>query len=339
MRSWRRFARAGTSGCCCTASPAAARPRSISQAARGGARARPLGDRARAGDRAHAADGAPVRGAVRRPRSRCCTRSSAIGERYDEWQRLRRGEARVCVGPRSAVFAPLRDLGPDRGRRGARLRLQAGERSSLRRPRGRRRRRARAAGAVLVCGSATPRPESWVGMQAAHVARAGGRGRGPAAGGARRHARPAARTPSAFARRARGRQGAWRQGDRAREPARMVGLLRAQSCGHAWTCPRCDVTLTLHRANDARAPDLPPLRPLRAGAAPVHRMPVDHDRQARRGHAEGGGRAGGCAWCPKPGIWWYELSAISPETPLRPSPSNETKIWLAGIPASAGGRQ
>ena len=34
-----------------------------------------------------------------------------MGERYDEWQRLRRGEARVCVGPRSAVFAPLRDLG------------------------------------------------------------------------------------------------------------------------------------------------------------------------------------------------------------------------------------
>ena len=33
------------------------------------------------------------------------------GERYDEWHRLRSGEARVCVGPRSAVFAPLRDIG------------------------------------------------------------------------------------------------------------------------------------------------------------------------------------------------------------------------------------
>src|SRR5207253_5869789 len=33
------------------------------------------------------------------------------GERHDEWLRLRRGEARVCVGPRSAVFAPLTDLG------------------------------------------------------------------------------------------------------------------------------------------------------------------------------------------------------------------------------------
>ena len=28
------------------------------------------------------------------------------GQRYEEWRRLREGEARVCVGPRSAVFAP-----------------------------------------------------------------------------------------------------------------------------------------------------------------------------------------------------------------------------------------
>src|SRR5436190_21185384 len=33
------------------------------------------------------------------------------GERFDEWLRLRRGEARVCVGPRSAVFAPIERLG------------------------------------------------------------------------------------------------------------------------------------------------------------------------------------------------------------------------------------
>ncbi len=32
-------------------------------------------------------------------------------ERYDEWTRLRSGQARVCVGPRSAVFAPVTDLG------------------------------------------------------------------------------------------------------------------------------------------------------------------------------------------------------------------------------------
>ena len=33
------------------------------------------------------------------------------GERYDEWHRIRTGEARVVVGPRSAVFAPVPRLG------------------------------------------------------------------------------------------------------------------------------------------------------------------------------------------------------------------------------------
>ncbi len=33
------------------------------------------------------------------------------GERYDEWHRIRSGEARVVVGPRSAIFAPVKDLG------------------------------------------------------------------------------------------------------------------------------------------------------------------------------------------------------------------------------------
>jgi primosomal protein N' (replication factor Y) len=33
------------------------------------------------------------------------------GERYDEWHRIRTGEARVVVGPRSAVFAPVKNLG------------------------------------------------------------------------------------------------------------------------------------------------------------------------------------------------------------------------------------
>ena len=33
------------------------------------------------------------------------------GQRYEQWRRLREGEARVCVGPRSAVFAPISGLG------------------------------------------------------------------------------------------------------------------------------------------------------------------------------------------------------------------------------------
>jgi len=33
------------------------------------------------------------------------------GERYDEWRRAQRGEVRIVVGARSAIFAPLKDLG------------------------------------------------------------------------------------------------------------------------------------------------------------------------------------------------------------------------------------
>lgn len=37
--------------------------------------------------------------------------SLASGERHQEWERIRRGEARVVVGPRSALFAPVPELG------------------------------------------------------------------------------------------------------------------------------------------------------------------------------------------------------------------------------------
>jgi primosomal protein N' (replication factor Y) len=35
----------------------------------------------------------------------------SLGERWDEWQRIRTGEAGVVIGARSAIFAPVRDLG------------------------------------------------------------------------------------------------------------------------------------------------------------------------------------------------------------------------------------
>jgi primosomal protein N' (replication factor Y) len=37
--------------------------------------------------------------------------SLPAGERYDQWKRIRTGQARVVVGTRSAVFAPCKDLG------------------------------------------------------------------------------------------------------------------------------------------------------------------------------------------------------------------------------------
>lgn len=35
----------------------------------------------------------------------------SVGERYDEWLRLKTGEAKIAVGARSAVFAPLENIG------------------------------------------------------------------------------------------------------------------------------------------------------------------------------------------------------------------------------------
>lgn len=37
--------------------------------------------------------------------------SLSRGERYDEWRRIERGQAKVVVGARSAIFAPLQNLG------------------------------------------------------------------------------------------------------------------------------------------------------------------------------------------------------------------------------------
>ena len=81
-------------------------------------------------------------------------------ERYDEWVRLRSGQARVCVGPRSAVFAPLTDVGlivVDE-EHDASYKQEGDPRYDARRV---AERRAEAAGAVLLLGSATPRPESF----------------------------------------------------------------------------------------------------------------------------------------------------------------------------------
>lgn len=37
--------------------------------------------------------------------------SLSVGERYDEWKRIRSGKAHLVIGTRSAVFAPVQDLG------------------------------------------------------------------------------------------------------------------------------------------------------------------------------------------------------------------------------------
>lgn len=83
------------------------------------------------------------------------------GERYDAWRRIREGRARVVVGPRSAIFAPVQNLGL--------IVVDEEQESSYKQtdnaPRYHARDvavvRARFAGAVTVLGSATPSLESY----------------------------------------------------------------------------------------------------------------------------------------------------------------------------------
>ena len=83
------------------------------------------------------------------------------GERYDAWLALRRGEKRIAVGARSAIFAPLQNLGAiivdeeheSSYKQGESPRYHARETAIV---------RARIEGAVVVLGSATPSLESWV---------------------------------------------------------------------------------------------------------------------------------------------------------------------------------
>ncbi len=86
------------------------------------------------------------------------------GERRDEWHRLASGEARICVGPRSAIFAPVGDLGlvVIDEEHDASYKQEGDPRYDARRV---ARHRAAESGAALVAGSATPRPESWVALR------------------------------------------------------------------------------------------------------------------------------------------------------------------------------
>ncbi len=82
------------------------------------------------------------------------------GERYDEYMRIRSGEARIVIGPRSALFAPMPNLGlivVDEENDGS-FKQENDPRYDARRA---ALERARLEGAVLVYGSATPSLESY----------------------------------------------------------------------------------------------------------------------------------------------------------------------------------
>ncbi|HEY5344115.1 MAG TPA: primosomal protein N' [Solirubrobacteraceae bacterium] len=168
-------------------------------------------------------------------------------ERYEEWRRLRAGEARVCVGPRSAVFAPIEGLG---------LIVVDEEHDASYKHEGDPRydardvaaERAKRCGALLLLGSATPRPESALAVP--RPLRLPGRVDG----------RP---LPEVQVLDMRGEaQGLHPLTARALAEVRGEGgkamvllnrrgwsnFLSCRSCGRVWSCPDCDVALVLHRA-------------------------------------------------------------------------------------------
>ena len=86
--------------------------------------------------------------------------SLSVGERFDEWRRLKSGEARIAIGTRSAVFAPMENLGVvvvdeehDTSYRQHEPPFYHGRDVAIM--------RANMSGAVVILGSATPSLESF----------------------------------------------------------------------------------------------------------------------------------------------------------------------------------
>jgi primosomal protein N' (replication factor Y) len=172
----------------------------------------------------------------------------SAGQRYDEWRRLRSGEASVCVGPRSAVFAPVRDLGlivideehdPSYKQEG----------DPTYDARAVARKRAEDSGAVLVAGTATPRPESWLELPRLELPRrVDGRRMPPVHLVDMREADP--RSGPVHAETWEALEAVRAAGAKAIVMINRRGFapwLTCRSCGHHWDCPNCDVSLIVHR--------------------------------------------------------------------------------------------
>ena len=177
------------------------------------------------------------------------------GERYDEWHRIRRGEARVVVGPRSAVFAPVANLGlivvdeehEPSYKQEDNPRYHARDAAVL---------RGAIEGAAVVLGSATPSLETWMNVRRGKYACAtmtdrAGLGSLPSVRLVNMQEEPGrsifsgALLDAISLRLDRGEQ-------------TMLFLNRrgwsrsvtCEACGHVVTCPDCDLAYTYHRADD-----------------------------------------------------------------------------------------
>jgi primosomal protein N' (replication factor Y) (superfamily II helicase) len=173
----------------------------------------------------------------------------SAGERRDEWHRLRSGEARICVGPRSAIFAPIDGLGlivVDEEHDGS-YKQEGDPKYDAREV---ARRRATEAGAALVLGSATPRPESWSALERIELSeRVDGRDLPPVEviDMRDRDGRLGALHP-------RTRAALAELGETGGKAIVLVNRrgwaphLACRSCGWVAECPQCDVSLVVHRA-------------------------------------------------------------------------------------------
>ena len=178
-------------------------------------------------------------------------------ERFDEWLRIRSGEAPLVVGPRSAVFAPVENLGlivvdeehdgsykQDEG-----LRYNARDVALV---------RARKAGALVVLGSATPSLESLHNARQGRYkflslpTRVGGRAL-PAVElvDLREYPVPDADAPAASLSppMREAIQSNWEAGGQAILLLNRRGFATTvvcTSCGNHFRCSECDVSLTYH---------------------------------------------------------------------------------------------
>jgi len=183
------------------------------------------------------------------------------GERADAWRLLRRGERRVAVGARSAIFAPVPDVGiivvdeehEATYKNGEAPRYHAGDVAAV---------RARLEGAVLVLGSATPSLETLTlaAEQKLRPVRLPERiGTRPLPPVELVDLRTAPKVPgtgavpwsvrldeAVAAGLARGEQALLLLNRRG-----WAAFLQCPGCGEVRQCPRCTVSLTVHRAPEA----------------------------------------------------------------------------------------
>jgi primosomal protein N' (replication factor Y) len=171
--------------------------------------------------------------------------SLGVAERRDERDRVARGEARIVVGARSAIFAPMRGVGlivVDEEHDTA-YKQESDPRYDARTVAAKR---AALEGAVAVYGSATPRPESWSRLRRSSLGARIGASLPPVTLVDLR--REAGYPLSAPLLQALG--GIAVDGGRAILLLNRRGVapaIHCRACGVSRRCPHCDVALTLHR--------------------------------------------------------------------------------------------